>query len=136
MQTIEFMILGNPIAQQRHRYCKRGNFIHNYDPSAKDKANFLAKCLQFQTEAPKNSNIFVELRFYIKPPQTLKKSIKELISQETLFCNKRPDVDNFIKFTADSLNGYFWKDDGQIVQVLASKKYSFNPRTEIKIDYL
>ena len=46
---------------------------------------------------------------------------------------KRPDVDNVIKCVADGLNGIAWRDDSQIVSVLANKFYSTRPRVEIEI---
>lgn len=45
---------------------------------------------------------------------------------------KRPDLDNIIKIVGDALNGIAWKDDSQIVGVLAEKGYSDYPRLEIE----
>lgn len=45
---------------------------------------------------------------------------------------KRPDLDNIIKIVGDALNGIAWKDDSQIVGVMAEKSYSDFPRLEIE----
>lgn len=45
---------------------------------------------------------------------------------------KRPDIDNIIKIVGDALNGIAWKDDSQIVSVLAEKGLSEYPRLEIE----
>jgi Holliday junction resolvase RusA-like endonuclease len=44
----------------------------------------------------------------------------------------RPDIDNYAKAILDALNGVMWADDGQIVQLTASKSYG-EPRVEIEI---
>ena len=46
----------------------------------------------------------------------------------------RPDIDNFIKFIMDALNGTYWRDDSQICLISAKKIYTgMAPRTEISI---
>ena len=50
---------------------------------------------------------------------------------------KTPDIDNLAKFVADSFNTYFYKDDSQIVELRAEKKYldiGESARTEVMID--
>jgi Holliday junction resolvase RusA-like endonuclease len=42
------------------------------------------------------------------------------------------DIDNHIKSILDSLNGWAWEDDVQIMWIEASKQYSTNPRIEIE----
>jgi len=49
--------------------------------------------------------------------------------------DKKPDIDNLIKFVLDALQGQnaYFVDDSQVVRILAEKIYSDNPRTEIMI---
>lgn len=44
-----------------------------------------------------------------------------------------PDVSNYVKLIEDALNGVVYKDDSQIVRLVAEKYYSDNPRTEVSI---
>ena len=48
----------------------------------------------------------------------------------------KPDTDNYIKSTLDGLNGLLWEDDNQIVDLIAHKYYSDNPRVEIEVTQL
>jgi Holliday junction resolvase RusA-like endonuclease len=45
----------------------------------------------------------------------------------------KPDTDNYVKLILDSMNGLFWRDDAQVVEITASKHYSGNPRIEVKL---
>jgi Holliday junction resolvase RusA-like endonuclease len=45
----------------------------------------------------------------------------------------RPDTDNYIKSVQDALNGIVWKDDSQVVALIADKWYSDKPRIEIDV---
>ena len=46
---------------------------------------------------------------------------------------KKPDLDNCIKFVKDCLNGIAWKDDSQVVRIVAYKHYHADPVTWIWI---
>ena len=49
------------------------------------------------------------------------------------YCKTRPDIDNYIKFVMDCLNGLVYKDDSQVVDIYSNKLYATNPQTIIII---
>jgi Holliday junction resolvase RusA-like endonuclease len=53
-----------------------------------------------------------------------------------MYCDKKPDIDNYFKAVTDAVNGILYKDDGQIAVNICRKVYSLNPRTEIAINPL
>ena len=70
--------------------------------------------------------------FYPIPKSTSKKKI-ELMEKGEIRPTIKPDLDNCVKIVADSLNGIAYKDDSQIVSVVADKYYSDTPRLELRI---
>ena len=75
---------------------------------------------------PCENLVVVSLRFKIKIPQSWSK--KKRLERENTYCNNNSDIDNYIKAILDSLNGVYFMDDRQVVEVFASKKYSNEPQ--------
>ena len=134
MSTIYFIVPGDPKALKRHRTTKSG---HNYDPSAGDKADFLAKALQYRPNAPWEGPIKLMIICYFLRPKSHYKtgrnagSIKQNVP---IHHAQRPDADNLLKFIADALNGVFWRDDAQICDCYVAKKWSTTPKIEIHME--
>ena len=45
----------------------------------------------------------------------------------------RPDVDNYAKIVLDALNGIAWKDDAQVCELTATKRYGPNPHLTVTV---
>lgn len=136
MQQIEFTIFGNPVALKRHRTVRTKNFIRQYDPSFNDKQDFLAKTMEYRPEEPLKSALMVSLFFNIARPKSHYRTGKNagvLKDNAPIACTKRPDIDNYVKFVMDALNGVFWIDDSQIFSLYSVKQYSETPSIIIKI---
>jgi Holliday junction resolvase RusA-like endonuclease len=90
------------------------------------------------TKFEKGLPLSVTLRFYVKPPDVLAKTRKhyQALVNETISVVKKPDTDNYIKSVLDALNGEAWEDDNQISEIYAVKRYSLNPRVEMKCEVL
>ncbi len=135
---IQFQIPGPPKHQQRHRSSSRGKFVHQYDPSAKDKKDFLLQAMQYAPKAPHTGAVYLTVWFCMPRPKSHYRTGKFagiLKDSAPLWHIKRPDIDNLLKFVMDSLNGVFWKDDSQICSVIAQKRYDERPRTVIQVDF-
>lgn len=75
----------------------------------------------------------VELRLVIDvqvPASWSKKKQAQALAGEILPGTK-PDVDNVVKAIGDGLNGVVWKDDAQITDVIARKRYSEKPQVRV-----
>lgn len=134
---INITIPGNPKTQQRHRTFKRGIFTGTYDPSEKDKKNFLIICMNERPEKPIDSPINMELKFYFQRPKNHFGSGKKssiLKDNSPLLYTSSPDIDNLQKFVMDALNSVFYRDDSLICILSSAKLYDEVPRTEITIE--
>ena len=66
MKRIEIIIPGNPKSQQRHRHFSTGKFHGTYDPSSKDKENFLLTVMNNKPEKPLDIPLCVDIYFYFR----------------------------------------------------------------------
>lgn len=135
----QIVVYGDPKAQKRHRSTRAGKFIRQYDPSSKDKEDFLLIIQKERPHEPIKGAIMLEVSFYSARPKSHYKTGKNagLLREDAPVMNAhKPDIDNLLKFIMDAMNGVFYKDDGQIVTIIVNKFYSPNPRTEIGISEL
>ena len=135
--TITLEASGDPKALMRHRMPWRGKNPRSYDPSAKDKKDFLAMVKNNAPKKPLTGPIVMDVRFYMQRPKKHYRTGKfagKLKDTAPLHHTNKKDLDNLVKFIGDSLNGVFYKDDSQICELHAYKKYDHNPRTVIRMD--
>jgi len=120
------------MALKRHRRCTRGGRTFEYDPSKKDKTDFLKQCLAFKPKIPYNFPVGIRLIFGVKRPLAhyTKRGLRK---DASFYAFKKPDLDNYIKLVLDALNGVFYKDDSLICSIHAKKIYTTKPFTEIRL---
>ena len=107
-----------------------------YDPSKKDKEDFLFKCIEFAPKKPLEGALWLELIFNMPRPKSHYRTGKNshlLKSNAPVMHTKKPDLDNLVKFVCDSIDKKFYLDDSQITRIQAVKLYSEEPSTEITI---
>jgi len=110
--------------------------IGQYDPQLKEKTLFQKKLRAHLCEKGvitallSNDRPFVLLSFYMPFP---KSQLKKNTIIEEIPHNKKPDLDNLIKFVLDCGNGLLWLDDCKIPYISAFKEYGKEPKTIIEI---
>ncbi|CAK0749341.1 crossover junction endodeoxyribonuclease RusA [Gammaproteobacteria bacterium] len=113
MGCIEFTVKIDPVPKGRPRFFRMGRRMGTYTP-AKTRA-FESELFDYCRRnklipaTPLLGPVVVDLIFFIK-------------SKHVGWAFRKPDLDNLCK-TLDTFNGYFWKDDAQIVKLSASKVY-------------
>lgn len=134
MQTIEFTVVGVPVAKGRPRMTKRG--IKPYTPEKTVAYENLVK-LEFQSQCDfkfaDDAQLWVNILFVFPIPKSASKKRRALMIDGVERPTKKPDIDNCIKAILDALNGVAYKDDTQVVSVTASKVYGNYPRADVRI---
>lgn len=132
---LEFTVLGQPVAKGRPRVTKWGSYTPektvNYENLV--KYSYIEK---YKDENATDAALGVEITFYFQIPKSTSKKNKELMLKGEIRPTKKPDIDNCIKSITDALNTIAYKDDSQIIDVVAHKYYSDDPRTEVIIKEL
>lgn len=126
-----FVVFGDAVPQGRPRAFRRGQFIGFYDPkeskSWKETVKWQAIQFKIHHKIDKllETPLIMSLQFYLQRPRSLPKKV--------IYHTKKPDLDNLIKGIKDALKGIIYRDDSQIIHLIASKDYGSTPRVEISI---
>lgn len=137
---IHFTYHGEAVGKGRPRVSRRGNYVHTYTP---EKTRVFEEAIRFEFMAqnceqmpvyPKEMPLKMSIRVGMTIPKSYSKKKQALCRDGFLVPNGRPDLDNIYKAVADSLNGYAYADDSQIVFIVAGKEYAENPFVEVVID--
>ena len=133
---MKITIPGEPISKARARSFHRNGRTMHYDPQNEKKNNVKLFFKNFVKDFPeiKNANSYcMTLIFYISYPKSLNALNKNRMSWSNFAHNKKPDIDNLIKFYLDCANEILFDDDQKIVKIDSFKIYSDQPRTEIYV---
>jgi len=127
--TQTFQILGDPKAQGRPRFCRRGNFVGAYDPkdSRQYKDNISAQISAQKPVYIGEGAICLEAEFILARPKTLPKKVVDH--------TKKPDLDNLLKAVKDAMTGIVWRDDSQVVSLIARKDYGPTPGIKVVVKH-
>jgi Holliday junction resolvase RusA-like endonuclease len=118
MNHTRIIIPGKPIAKKRPRFFRRGSFVGTYNPQETEEGRWL---LSARTQLPKeilHGPIALKCLFVFEFPKSFSKKKMAEASHIT-----KPDLDNLVKFIKDCLNGEAWRDDSQVVSLVAKKLY-------------
>ena len=135
--SIIFTIPGEPVAKGRARSFIRAGHVAHYTPDKTARYENLVKLAAQQAmgdtvPAEGACKLIVRAFFSIPKSWSLKKQRAAALGE--IGHTKRPDLDNVLKAIKDGANGVAWKDDSQVVSVLASKCYGV-PRVEVVVSY-
>lgn len=140
MHKIEFTVPGQVAAKGRPRFAVNGKYVRAYTPEKTVNYENLVK-MAFMQSIPEGVDdvklqgaIRAEFRFFFPIPKSTPKKKHEQMAAGKIKPTKKPDLDNCIKSVLDALNKIAFDDDGQVVEVLAYKFYSENPRAVVFLE--
>lgn len=139
---IKFTYHGEAVGKGRPRYAKRGDYVHTYTPKrTKDfedalRFEFMAGNCEAMPVYDKDTPLQATVLVGVGIPKSYSKKKQALCRDRFVAPNKKPDIDNILKSVMDSLNGYAFADDSQVVRIMAEKVYAEEPFVEVTIDEL
>ncbi len=71
------------------------------------------------------------IRCYLGIPASASKKKRQMMASGEVPCLKKIDIDNAVKTVLDAVNTIAYKDDSQIVSLIATKQYGETPRIEV-----
>tara|TARA_R110000772_G_scaffold120888_1_gene227180 strand:- start:642 stop:1046 length:405 start_codon:yes stop_codon:yes gene_type:complete len=126
-------VKGEPVAKGRPRFGNGRTYTPKKTVDAENNIKLLALKVGFEKlHGPLRMTITFEMRIPKSWPAQSKKEALEGFIRPT----KTPDIDNLFKLVADALQGdnMIYQDDNQIVEIMAVKRYSADPKTIILIE--
>ena len=135
---IFFTIDGVPVAKGRPRFARMGRGIRTYTPprtEAYEAAVRIAARFAMGSTPLLEGPVRVIITAAMPIPQSWSKKKHAAVAQGVVPFVTRPDVDNLVKtILLDGMNGTIYKDDAQIVELTAIKRYDEKPTTLVTVE--
>ena len=131
---LHVVVLDEPVASARPRVVTRGGHAHAYMPSKTVRAQWRIR--EALTTAagvdwcPLTEPVRLTVTAFVRMPASIPKR-----SRLTALPSRRPDLDNLVKTVMDGAS-ILWRDDAQVVELHASKRYAVDslPCWEITVE--
>lgn len=132
--TVYFVVYGKPVGKGRPRATSRGGFVRMYTD---------AKTLGFESAVADEARIAMrewqafdtpmqmQLSAYYPIPKSWSKKKRQMAMDGEIHPQVKPDLDNVMKAVLDAMNGVVYVDDSQVINMVATKRYSSDPRVEV-----
>ena len=130
---VDFTIDGEPEGKARPRFNTKTGRAYTTDRTRMYE-DYTKLLYRSQIKHYFEGYVRLTVKAFYKIAKSDSKKIKEQKKANILRPSKKPDIDNVVKLIADSLNDIAYKDDTQIVEIVAKKFYSENPRVEVTIE--
>lgn len=140
LKEVDFRITKAPAGKQRPKFSTRGRYPIAYTPGKTvDNEIYVRGCFIEKSRGrqfPEKTPLSITLYSYYPIPKSLSKKAKAAMEAGYILPVVKPDLDNVIKLIMDALNGYAWKDDNQVVEIISKKMYGVEPHTDVHIEII
>jgi Holliday junction resolvase RusA-like endonuclease len=133
---VTIVIAGEPVARGRARMTRRG-FAYTPAHTRKYEAHGrLAAQLAMDGQSPIEGPVRLELLAELPIPASWSNKKRALAITGDVWPAGRPDLDNYVKSGLDSINEIVVRDDSQVVEISARKRYGTAPKLVMTISPL
>lgn len=135
--TVHFTIPGEPQGKARPRVVRgKDGRAHTYTPEKTAQYEALIRQeyrRQGGVRFPDGAVLSVRLVAWYAVPKSASKQRRAAMLAGELLPTKKPDLDNIAKAICDALNGIAYRDDAQVVELYAEKRWDEIPRVDVEI---
>ncbi len=136
MTVQSFTVLGEPKGKQRPRTVRNkatGRTMTYTPEQTVIYENMVRYAYQQQCGEMLTGTLETEITAYFPVPKSVTKRRRAFMLDGIIWHTKKPDADNVAKAVLDALNGVAYHDDTQIARLVVEKKYSEQPRVEVRL---
>lgn len=135
MTTVAFTVPGAPQGKGRPRLSTRGGFARAYTPAKTRsyESQIAAAAIDAGAERINGPVELCVSAFHEIPRSWSRVKRAQAIDGTIRPTGPRDDLDNCLKAVGDALNGIAYADDGQVVEIIASRHYSAEPRVFVTV---
>ena len=142
MRKIEFFVPGAPVGKGRPRAARRGAGVIMFTPGktadyealmAATAAAALAGAMRIGTSKLLDGPLAAMLEMQFPVPSSWSKAKRARALAGVEWHTSKPDADNVAKAILDACNGVVFRDDSQIVILIATKAFSEEPGVRVVI---
>ena len=136
MSGVTIRVPGEPVAKGRPRATAIGGHARMYTPAstrAYEQRVAVAAREAMAKAPPMEGALSVSIEITMPIPVSWSKRKQTDALAGLVMPTGRPDLDNLIKALTDACNGIVWRDDAQIVRLMAEKRHGEQPGASISV---
>ena len=138
MRKIEFFVPETPVGKRRPRAARRGTGVVMFTPEKTAGYEALVAAAASNAMRAEAGPLFTGpleavLEMRIPIPASWSKAHKAAALAGTELPTSKPDIDNVAKAILDACNGVVFRDDAQVVMLIATKAFSEEPGVRVVI---
>lgn len=131
---ITIAVIGTPVGKARARKGRAGHFYTPEKTAAYEAALRNAAMQVMGNKPPLTEALIVTMRTELPIPESWSDKKKNSAIAGEVLPTGKPDLDNFQKSCLDGFNGIVWRDDAQIVKIVAEKRYGIQPKLIVTVE--
>lgn len=136
MSEVTFTVPGTPVGKGRPRFARRGNFVQTFTP---EKTASYENLVRIKAEEAMNGRqafdgaVHVRIDLHVTPPASWSQKKQRAALAGEIHPTSKPDADNCIKVIFDAMNGIVFRDDKQVVDLVAKKRYASTAMAKVEV---
>lgn len=133
MEPVTIWIPGEAQGKGRPRVGRQGRVYTPPKTRAAETEIKRIASMEMAGRDPFDGPVALTMRTIVEPTKSWSKKHQAAALTGMIRPTKKPDLDNMIKLVKDALNGVVYRDDAQVVELIASKVYGPQALTVVTV---